>query len=254
MRATRHGLDPRAAVKSQTKEGGCLQLRRNKAILLLSLLLTGLTIVNCAKQPTAPLTGSALISRVDAILDKPAATEADVAFLRRLSQDQFNEIWRYYGEHPRAVRSDSMEVADIPEVPSGSFGAAATNGYSVEQIECKWGPFAGFWGYRASVAFHTAACGGDTDDHFYQYQTIPNAYAERGRLIAVSVDPRVLVAFGAFGWKLSARVYDNNYVLTCVGGAASTVSGCPTPTGTTTWPCARRSHRPPIVKYARNAS
>lgn len=194
-------------------------MQRRKAVIALALLLAGLTTVNCAKHPTAPLEGSALIARVDAILDKSAATEADVTFLRGLSQDQFNEVWWYYGEHPRPVRQDSMSVPDIPEVPAArSFGATSTNGYSVEQIECEWGPFAGFWGYRASVAFHTTGCGGDTDDHFYQYQTIPNAYADRGRLIAVSVDPRVLVAFGAFGWKLSARVFDNNYVLTCVGG------------------------------------
>jgi hypothetical protein len=146
---------------------------------------------------------SPLIRKVDALLDKTAASPDDIQFIMSLSDVSIDSIVSYYEAHPRIAVPVEKESLDGDMIAS----------YAQEWIECR----DGYGGWIASSWFHTTACGGDGSDHFYLYPGVPNGYAYRGYLQGRSVHPGVLLTMASFGWRLSSRVYDNGNVYICVG-------------------------------------
>lgn len=188
--------------------------RRRRASVAIFFAVAALVAGCSTNKPTAPALDSnaALVARVDAILAKDEASQDDVTFFEGLTPEQRDYLSSYYSEHPapprqmpKATTSTRVEAA----IPT----SAASTLMQVVQIPCGYG-----WPkYRASAAYLTSLCGGDTD-YMLLYTSIPNAYADRAALRGRSLDPSILATiYIAWGGKVSARVYENNYVYVCLG-------------------------------------
>lgn len=180
------------------------------AVVALSTIVLFAPILGCARQHATAPTTDPLIARVEEILQKDTANSADQAFIRNLNPEQLARIMEYYRTHPKAV----------PSTPGGTVVSlrtseveSATATLKAETIECR----DGFGGWIASYWFHTSACGGDGDDHYYVYPGVPGAYQYSGYLQGRSIHPGILMVLATYRWKLSAQVFTNNYVYICLG-------------------------------------
>lgn len=192
-----------------------------RAFFFLAVVVAAAAIAGCgAHKTTAPTVPGQdlLIQKVDALLDKRTGTAEDIAFIANLSAADAERLRVYYEQHPRPMEPDPPEVRAAAVARQRVASPAVLNATMWTGLSIPCNPL-GMTGYQAQWYVKTTGCGGDADDDFFAYTTIPNAYADRYRLHGHTLDTRVALALTWWGWKLAARAYsDNGYILTCVGG------------------------------------